>query len=345
MSLNQTKSMEGVDLSFQKSGTRESARYVSDTSVCEEGLQDGRWLGLYWSSTGQVQRENISATLPGMSPTVFPLHAFDLEIDGQDLRNRWNWVRASERPGKRGTREAVVELNHQVRPVSVKIVTRLDGTPFLTRYLEITNTGSRPAALSRVSPWSGMLWTWNMGQHWGELPQGNRDSFSLGYYRGLSAGNEGDFGWEVLPKDVRRIEGSNGKSGFGNPFFAVKNNLTGEMAIGSLAWSGNWFMEFWRDPFVDLSGQPCRGENLAFRMGPLGAAPMRVMEPVETIISPEMHLAVLHAGMDECVAALHRHLRASVIPARPKGKEFFSVAGWVVEEQGPWILKEIDIAV
>ena len=231
-----------------------------------------------------------------------------------------------------------------MRPITVRVITRLDGTPFLVRRLEITNTGTAPAALSRVSPWSGLLWSWRRENQWGEMPRDSAAPFVLGYYRGITNGTEGDFGWETLPRGGRRIEGTNGHSGFGNPFFMVRNAITGETAIGSLAWSGNWFMDFWRDPSMDLSGQPGRGMNLAFRMGPLGPAPLRVIAPGETVSTPEMHLALLHAGQDECVAALHGHLRASVIPPRPNGKEFFSIAGRVVEEPGPWILKEIDIA-
>ena len=57
-------------------------------------------------------------------------------------------MRAHQRPGAQpGTVEAVVELRHEVRPVTVGVVTRLDGTPILTRWLEITNTGQAPAAL------------------------------------------------------------------------------------------------------------------------------------------------------------------------------------------------------
>ena len=335
----------GVEIAFHKSGDRPAARYVSATTVCEEALQHGRWIGLYWSACGQVQRENITSGLPGMNSSEFPLHAFDLEVDGQDLRNRWEWVGASERDGARpGTREAVVELRHQVRPVSVRVVTRLDGTPFLTRWLEVTNTGGVPAALSRVSPWSGLLWSWRREGHWNELPLEAEEPFSLGCFRGVAAGTEGDFGWEALPRGTRRVEGAAGNSGFGNPFFMLRNAATGETAVGALAWSGNWFMEFWRDPALDLSGQPARGLNLAFRMGPFGPAPQRVIAPGETVRTPEMHLAVLHAGRDDCVAALHEHLRASVVPPRPLGKEFFTIAGRVVEHPGEWILKEIDIA-
>ena len=67
-----------TEISFQKSGPRDTARYVSATTVCEEALQDSRWIGLYWSASGQVQRENVVTGLPGLKPLEFPLHAFEL---------------------------------------------------------------------------------------------------------------------------------------------------------------------------------------------------------------------------------------------------------------------------
>ncbi len=340
------KRPSNTEISFHKSGNRETARYVSSTTVCEEALQQTRWIGLYWSASGQVQRENVATSLPGLNPSEFPLHAFDLEIDGQDLRNCWESTGSKERNGERpGTREALVELRHLIRPVTVRIITRLDGTPFLARHLEIINTGKAPAALSRVSPWSGLLWTWGTStHHWGEMPQETESPFSLGFFDGLSWGSEGNFRWEDLPAGSRRIEGSNGQSGFGNPFVIVRNRVTGETAIISLAWSGNWYAEFWNDPYRDLSNRPSRGINLTFRMGPEGAAPLRVIEPGETVITPETHLGILHCGEDEMVASWHNHLRVSVIPPRPKGKELYSIAGRVVEEPGKWILKEIEIA-
>ena len=55
-----------TELSFPSS-TRPTARYVSDTAVCEEALEHGRWIGLYWSATGHVHRENV---LPGLPITL-----------------------------------------------------------------------------------------------------------------------------------------------------------------------------------------------------------------------------------------------------------------------------------
>ncbi|MFH1708322.1 MAG: alpha-galactosidase [Planctomycetota bacterium] len=334
----------GTEIAFKKEG-RPGARYVSATTVYEEALERTRWLGAYWSATGQVQRENVAAGLPGADPSELPLQAFDLEIDGQALINRWEFAGASERPGVRpGTREAVVELRHQLRPVTVKVVTRLDGTPVLVRYLEITNMGKAPAALARVSPLSGMLWRGSARGHWCELPAEVDRPFTLGYFDGIHQGTEGNFRLEDLPAGRRRIESTCGQSGFGNPFFILTNNVTGESAFGALAWSGNWYAEFWRDPLVDLSGRPSRGLNLAFTMGPQGPAPQRVIAPGETVVSPETHLGLMHAGLDECVAQWHAHLRTAVIPPRPPGADYHTIAGRVVEEPGEWILREIDIA-
>ena len=160
----------------------------------------------------------------------------------------------------------------------------------------------------------------------------------------MQQGTEGNFKLEPLPTGWRRIESTTGQSGFGNPFFILMNNVTGETAIGSLAWSGNWYAEFWRDPLVDLSGNPARGANLVFRMGPSGTAPQRIIAPGETLETPATHLGILHAGLDDCIAQWHSHLRASVIPPRPQGKEYYTIAGRVVEEPEKWIHREIDIA-
>jgi alpha-galactosidase len=333
-----------TEISFRAT-PRPEARYVSGMSVHEEALSDTRWLELYRSASGQIQDLHRAAGLPGLNPLEYPLHAFDLELDGQDLRNGWEHVASVERPGARpGTREAVVTLRHLARPVTLKVVTRLDGSPFFVRYLEITNTAKVPAALSRVSPLSGLLFNWRPNDHWGDQPVAHPAPFTLGYFDGPVSGTEGNFKWEPLPRGSRRIESNSGHSGFGNPVFMVRNELTGEMAVGALAWSGNWSAEFWRDPHLDLAGNPSRGVRLGFRMGPRGPAPQRVLAPGETVLSPETHLAILHGSFDDAVGALHGHLRASVIPARPKGREFFSVAGRVVEQPGEWILREIDIA-
>ncbi|MHB9034606.1 MAG: alpha-galactosidase, partial [Anaerolineae bacterium] len=83
---------------------------------------------------------------------------------------------------------------------------------------------------------------------------------------------------------------------------------------------------------------------LSLRLGPLAPAPLRILDPGETVTSPEVHLGPLHGSLDQAVAAWHAHLRASVIPPRPADKAMYTIGARVVEEPGEWILREADIA-
>ncbi len=331
----------GTEIAFHEAAQRPTARYVSATAVCEEALEHGRWIGLYWSATGHVHRENVVPSLPGLDSLRRPVHAFELEVDGQSLHNRWDLGGRSQRPGPRaGTTEAVVELRHQVRPITVKVVTRLDGTPVLARYLEITNTGTAPAALSHVAPWAGVLWNTKTApprHHQNANPafdERTRAKFSLGYFASEDWGHEGDFVWQPLPAEHFRLERKQSGRSWGSPYYILRNEATGELFFLALAWGGNCFAEF-----------AYRHETLlSFRVGPLAPAPLRVLAPGETVTSPEVHLGPLHGGCDAAVGQWHQHLRASVLPPRPRGREMYTIAGRVVEEPGDWLLREMDIA-
>lgn len=330
-----------IAVGFPEIGHRPTARVVSDTTVLEEALEHGRLIGLYWSATGQVQRENVTAVLPRLDSLQRPLHVFELEIDGQSLHNRWEWSGAFEREGERpGTVESVVELRHQVRPVTVKVVTRLDGSPILVRYLEMTNTGQTPAALGKVSPWSGVLWNTGIVEPFQRanlnppFDERTQHKFTLGYFAQEDGGLEGDFIWQPLPQEHFRIERSALGCTHGSPYYILRNEATGELFFIGLAWGGNFSAEFaYRHNTL-----------LSFRIGPLAPAPLRVIAPGETVRSPEVHMGPLHCQMDQAVAKWHQHMRASVVPPRPAGKEMYTLAGRVVEEPGEWILREVDIA-
>jgi alpha-galactosidase len=327
-----------IDIQFYASDHMHTARYVSDLLVREEALVNGRWMGLYWSAGGQVQREDVTAALTHpdaagnvpLDPHRQSLHTFELEIDGQALHSHWEWVDATEQSGGRpGTVEAVVELRHQLRPITLKIVTRLDGSAVLMRWLEITNSGSHDAALSHVSPWCGLLWQTEAAWNPAATPPA---LYSLGYMPAEKWGEEDDFTWQDLPAEHYRIERSNGRF-HGSPYWVLRNNLSGESAIVALAWSGNHFADFAQ-----------RDNRLSFSAGPLGSAPLRVISPGETVRSPAVHLGLFHASTDQVIHKWHQHLRASVIPPRPAGKEMYTLGARVVEQPGEWILREIDMA-
>jgi len=229
------------EISFTKSGDRPTARYVSDTTVCEEALEHGRLIRLYWSASGQVERENATPKLPGIDSLTLPLQVFDLEIDGQALHNRWEWVTGTTRPGRRDTTEGVVELRHQLKPVTLKVVTRLDGSPILARYLEITNTGEQPLPLSNVTPCAGLLWNTGTtpGIHHANpaFAAGRPDKFTLGYFEAEKWGEEGDFRWLGLPRGSYSVDRNNKGCLFGWPYYVIKNNVTGEMFFLGIEWS------------------------------------------------------------------------------------------------------------
>jgi len=78
--------------------------------------------------------------------------------------------------------------------------------------------------------------------------------------------------------------------------------------------------------------------------GPAGPAPLRVIAPGEAVRTPPVHIGPVRGDIDAIVSEWHSHLRRSVLPRRPAGKEMYTIAGRVVEHPGDWILREIDIA-
>jgi alpha-galactosidase len=332
---------KGTEIAFHRSGDRDAARYVSDLFVCVEALEHGRWIGLYRSATGHVHREDASASTPGLDSLFRPLHAFRLNVDGQSLHNRWDFVCTETRQAKRpGSREAVVTLKHQVRPITVKVVTRVDGSPVMARYLEISNDGEVAAALSSVSPWCGVLWDTPLDRP-GHFSYANpafeatgRSPYSVGYFLKDDQLTEGDFAWRPLDAETFKVERSTHGRSWGSPYAIVRNEVTGECAFLGLAWSGNYVLEF----------RLSHGALLSFDAQPLAPAPLRVIAAGETVVSPEVHLGLMHCGLDDAVAHWHRHMRTSVVPPRPEGKGMYTIAGRVVEHPGDWILKEVDIA-
>ena len=286
------------------------------TALCayQESLVRGQLVGRGWNGSGYTNPEPER-----FDPATHPApQAFWVELDGQLLRSHWDWGDFTESKDENGL-TATVELRHTVRPVVIRVHTRLDGTPILTRWLEIVNDSDRPAALSAAFPWSGVLQTSAYDIDAEESP------YSVGYFIDTHWGNEGDFDWRALPYAGYRIDGRYKRNRHRHPFFVLRNHLNGEHFVGSLAWSGGYAFEFDLD---DGAGR--EDSRLWFRAGPDGPAPLRVIAPGETVTTPEMHLGMVINDFDGCIHALHDHLRASVLP--PQAPEH---AGLVASGIGP----------
>ncbi len=305
-------------------GAEPTVSYRTAWVVYEESLSKGRFVGRGWNGAGFVNFYDGR-----LDPNQHPMpQAFWLEIDGQLLASDWTWGGLEERPAPDAAperRHTVITLRHAVRPVTVKVHTLLDGTPVLTRWLEVTNTGTAPAALAAAASWSGVLQKTNRWRsHLGATGQA---LYSVGYFDNPHWGNEGDFQWHDLPAAGYRVDGRGRRDRHRHPWFILRNQATGEHFICQLAWTGGYAFEFDLDADAGTTDQAAR---LFFRAGPDAPAPLRILAPGETVTVPEVHLGVVCGDFDAAVQAMHEHLRRSVFMPQPRGR-----GGWVESGIGP----------
>lgn len=291
---------------------RPGLRVISGNLVYEEHLYKGGWRTRFWSPTGLIKPDAFLVRegdeLPGLDDPI--AGSFGLAVDGQDLWDGWRWKSARELPCEgAGCWHAVVELASEIRPVGVRIHTRVDGHPFLKRWLEITNEGSSPAAIGAVYPMSGYLFA---GRRLKEnLPAHAGSVFSLLRPVSFQWLREADFRWVDLPDGEYRYGGFQ----FGMPFAVVRNAVSGEMFLLHFAWSGRYSFEFFNDH------TPERDQAwLHFRAGLAGPGPFRVLQPGETATTPAVYVGHTLDDLDGSVQALHRYLREAVLPPLPPGR-------------------------
>jgi alpha-galactosidase len=306
---------------FGPEGDDHTIAYRVSTAVYEESLINGRFVGRGWNAGGIVSFYDgrIDA---GPHPDS---HAFWIEIDGQLLASDWEWIGLETLPNDQPipampapfALHAIVTLKHRIRPITVRVHTGLDGTPILTRWLEITNTGDSDAALSAAYGWSGIL---QQTPRWRDHITPGDSLYSIGYMANDQHLHEGNFQWFDLPTARYAIDGRHISTGnrHRHPMFVMRNNATGEHFIGQLAWSGGYTFEF------NLNTVPRTSDAtalLSFRLGPNGPAPQRVIAPGETIACPEMHMGVNLGDLDRSINCMHEHMRRTVFmpPARGHG--------------------------
>ena len=305
--------------------------YRSGMVVYEESLIKGGFVSRAWNGSGYVNAWEDVRLDPAQHSAP---QSFWLEIDGQLLASHWEWVdfekNEETRLGSHGEctcLHAVVTLRHTIRPVTVKVHMLLDSTSVMTRWLEITNTGDQHAALSAVYPWSGVLkFSGQWGSHGVPVATEMSDLYSIGYMANSAWGDEGNFKWHSIPTAGYRVDGRYRRDRHRHPMFVLRNNATGEHFICQLAWSGGFSFEFDLDAPVGNVG----AYSLFFRAGPDAPPPHRVIDPGETVTSPEVHLGMVFGDLDASIQAMHDHLRRSVFMPQPRGR-----GGWIESGIGP----------
>jgi alpha-galactosidase len=343
----------GPRSAFIRNGQFPGVRFTSGLTVCDEELRNGRWVSRYWESSGQIVAD-IQIDAERQQMDALPVDAFKLEIEEQDLAGTWKWIKAekSEIHVPDGLLVSV-ELESSVRPIRVKIQTLLNGGPVLVRWLEIVNTGQRPTAISNVSPWAGQLWhTPNFAE---KMPPESENVYDVGYAQYEKWGYEGAWRFDPVVNETKIISGDRGKSGWGHPTFFARNNATGEWFAASLAWSANWKIHITskieKSP-VDRTNsidRPVNEARLFFDMGPSSVDPvLRVIDPGESVLTPETHILCMKSDLDHVTQALLNHVRRDVLP-RPPSEHVFDVEanhrGYIVDhETEAGIDREIDMA-
>lgn len=239
--------------------------------VWEEALYEGNYLTVHHSAIGRCQsRENIFKKLTsGRFPTEHLL-AFELEVDGELLRDGFQWQAEEIRRTDEGFEELIITLAYDRRPLTVRVHTLLDGTPFLVRWLEIQNGGERPCCLARVFPWAGIIACDEEG-----MTIATREvtpPFALGQYRHERWAMEGDFGWMFLPDGVFSARSMGNK--YHPPFFAVQNHRTGELTLLHVECTPDTEVTFTQavERTHNLPANPCGGRYLYAKAGLGGEA-------------------------------------------------------------------------
>ena len=343
-------------LTFESNPDR--VRCLSGTQVYDEALLDGRLVTRYRNSNGQLWPEQYFTALH-WNPDQ-PADAFHLAIDGRDLAGGWQWRNAELTPDPSPYRvrkggeavHGVVTLFHPEAEIEVKVHTRLDGGPFLVRWLEIVNRGGRAAGITGVAPFAGCLWTHRYEEH---LPEGDDTPFEVAYNHMFEWGREGDFHYEPLSAGCKTVDGDKkGRSGWGRPAFWAHNRCNGQTFVCELAWNGNYRFDLdcrktganWG---LNQNRPGQKNAELFFRMGLSGHdRVLRVIDPGETVTTPAVHAALFRENVDGIVQATHEHVRQTVMPEQLPGRHIEIEAnhrGYLCDRENvPDILKDIDVA-
>jgi alpha-galactosidase len=347
------ESEHGPRSAIIRTGNFPGVRLNSGLTVCDEELRNGRWVSRYWESSGQIVAD-IQIDSERLQMDTLPVDAFKLEIEKQELSGTWKWIgaRQSEAHNPEGLL-VTVELESTVRPIKVQIHTLLSGGPVMVRWLEVTNTGHHATAISNVSPWAGQLW--HTPNYEERLQFGSQDVYDVGYAQYSKWGYEGAWRFDPVVNETKIISGERGKSGWGHPTFFARNNATGEWFVASLGWSANWKIRVTskvEQSAVDRSNSIDRPENegrLFFEMGPSSVdAALRVLDPGETVNTPQTHILCMKSDLDHVIQALLNHVRRDVLPRAPSEHVFDVEAnhrGYIVDhETEAGIDREIDMA-
>lgn len=81
-------------------------RYSSGGTIYDELFVSGKLISRYWSVNGQIVPEmHLGRDDSALNSDKFPMQAFHLGIDGEELSGGWKWVSAGRGNDTTGLRD------------------------------------------------------------------------------------------------------------------------------------------------------------------------------------------------------------------------------------------------
>ncbi len=320
---------------LREDGGKKYFCYRSGLTVYEEVFSEGRLMAAGWNTAGYTL--NVLEDFPSnlKDEAFFEPQAFDLEADGVSLSFDWEYVgfEESEETLENGTEitHAVITLKSTVKSVTAKIHTVLDGTAYLTRWIEAANDGQAPMNINLAVPMCGGI---EIFKNYKDYMDGTPDPskiYSLGYMDSAVWAHEGYFKWHDLPPISYSFGAKHTDGDFRNPFFMLRNNLLGTLMVGQLAWSGGYKFEFTLDADDPDNSQAAVYPKLSYKIMLDSPKPHIILGGGESFTMPSVHIAMMRDDFDGAINELHRHQRRSVFTMPPSR----GVYGWIEGGMGP----------
>ena len=277
----------------------------SGLMVYEETFGEGMLCPAGWNAAGYPLNVLTNCSSRFSRRDFQQPSAFHLELDGQSVEYDLHFVDFIKEETEGGI-HSVLTLESEIKPIRLKVHTVLDGSQMFTRYLEIENLSDKPMAISRLAFLSGGIEIMNRDRIDEEIDR--KSLYSVGYFENDEWGREGEFVWRPVPENTLSIDSRFGRDRYRHPLLFLRNNVTGNLWFSQIGWSGGCRFS------VDLKAPAKRiGSYLSFSAELTGYAPLLVLRAGETFVTPEVHMGVVHGGLDDAVGEMHAHFRRSVL--------------------------------
>lgn len=231
--------------------------------------------------------------------------SFRIELDGAAI-DRCLTLEDYSEDRREDSLESVITLRCEFKPVRLRIHTLIGGYAMFTRWFEIENLSDRPMNLSGLALLSGGLEIMDRAQL--HAPREVDGLYSIGYFEDDNWGREGMFAWHDLTPGAKSVDCRFGRDRFRQPMVFLRNNVNGRFFFAQLGWTGGCRFT------ADLNAVAERDRSyLSFAAEITGFAPMTVILPGETFVTPEVHFGAVNGDLDCAVNEMHAHVRACVL--------------------------------